>query len=78
MRTRFVLLCAAALSLAGLGQTEGKGKSKAKSKGREEATPPIAMPEPSALFQSLLYLGGVLSAGWLVRRKRKSKAIHQP
>jgi hypothetical protein len=43
---------------------EGEGKSKAISKGREEASPPIAMPEPSVLFQSLLYLGGVLGAGW--------------
>jgi hypothetical protein len=56
-----------------------QGKAKAKSKGNDEESPtqPVAMPEPSALMQSLIYLGGVVLAGWFFRRKRKVGAAQE-
>ena len=38
---------------------------------------PVAMPEPSALFETLFYVGGLLIVGCLWRRKRTINEIQE-
>ena len=78
-RARTLLICATALGFTGLGYAKGSPKgppssvpsSPGKRKGKSQ--PVVAVPEPPAKAESLIYLTGILGAAWFLRRKQKVK-----
>jgi len=78
LRARTLLICATAL-FTGLGYAKGSPKgppssirsSPGKRKGKSQ--PVVAVPEPPAKAESLIYLTGILGAAWFLRRKQKVK-----